>query len=47
VKTELKSDFKVFTHVRTNYENWNQKFFFKKNKLDGFSCENPNPILKV
>ncbi len=41
----MKTDFKVLTDVRTDYENWNQKFFKKKKEQCKFSHENLNPVL--
>ncbi len=41
----MKTGFKVLTDVRTDYENWNQKFFKKKKEQYEFSHENLNPVL--
>jgi len=45
VKTRLKTNFKVLAHVRTNRRTRTRKK--ERSELDGFSHENPDPILEV
>jgi len=47
VKTGLKIDFKVLTHVRTDLETLKPEIFNKKKEPDGFSHENPNQVHRV
>jgi hypothetical protein len=47
VKTGLKIDFKVLTHVRTDLETLKPEIFNKRKEPDGFSHENPNRVHRV
>jgi hypothetical protein len=47
-ENQLKTGFLFLTHLRIDYNNWNQIFIFiLKTGQDGFSHENSNPVLKV